>query len=232
MASDPQWRPPQLSGSDCSPSLSLELGENFNTLPLGRGCPHSRLDLKGVVLSDGSGPMQGECVRREWRQPAACWALSGDGTESELFMSSHRHHKKETSLKDMFSKPAAKKNDQGEAATLATRPTSPTTAETQEDDALVTQSLLENLFGILTQDLAALKHDIPMEMKNMRQETGELGQRVGTLKHVSDTQEDELEEHRRKLLELKAKNADLLYRLEELENRSWCFNISIKGVPL
>ncbi|KAJ1106601.1 hypothetical protein NDU88_004002 [Pleurodeles waltl] len=48
---------------------------------------------------------------------------------------------------------------------------------------------------------------------------------------MHDAQEEELDCHRRELLNLQDKNQELQYQIEDLENRSHCSSIQIKGVP-
>ncbi|KAJ1171595.1 hypothetical protein NDU88_003456 [Pleurodeles waltl] len=61
---------------------------------------------------------------------------------------------------------------------------------------------------------------------------GELEQRVGFPRAGHDIRDEELEKHRRRILTLRDKTADLKYQLEDLKNRlRWC-NIRIKGFLL
>ncbi|KAJ1163976.1 hypothetical protein NDU88_004423 [Pleurodeles waltl] len=90
---------------------------------------------------------------------------------------------------------------------------------------------MEQLFGTLDSDLTTEKQEIAAEVKEMKQEVVELEQRIDTLEQSQDAQEEELDCHKRELLALQDKNQELQYQTEDLENRSRCSNIRIKGVP-
>ncbi|KAJ1098880.1 hypothetical protein NDU88_003987 [Pleurodeles waltl] len=70
------------------------------------------------------------------------------------------------------------------------------------------------------------------DVKDIKKDLGELGQRVVTLEQASDSGEEELNVHQHEVLELCNKNEELQYYLEDLENRLCRFNIRIKGVPI
>ncbi|KAJ1126192.1 hypothetical protein NDU88_004600 [Pleurodeles waltl] len=71
-----------------------------------------------------------------------------------------------------------------------------------------------------------------MDVKDIKKDMGELGQVVITHEQASDSCKKELDGHRRELLDLRDKNDELRYQLEELKNRSLRANIRIKVLPL
>ncbi|KAJ1099659.1 hypothetical protein NDU88_004758 [Pleurodeles waltl] len=55
-------------------------------------------------------------------------------------------------------------------------------------------------------------------------------QRLDTVEHTHNAQEEEIDQHRRYILDLQESNKDLQYRVEDLENRLWRSNICIRGL--
>ncbi|KAJ1135505.1 hypothetical protein NDU88_001944 [Pleurodeles waltl] len=92
---------------------------------------------------------------------------------------------------------------------------------------LFTLTFLESLFEALRADITTLKQDRTRDIKGLTKDMNELGDRVDTLKRTADTQGEELDAHRREILELQNRNADLRYQVEDLENRSRRANIRI-----
>ncbi|KAJ1203803.1 hypothetical protein NDU88_007584 [Pleurodeles waltl] len=90
---------------------------------------------------------------------------------------------------------------------------------------------MEQLFRSLHDNFATLKRKIAADIKDLKREVIDLGQHVEMVEQTHNTQEEELDSHRRELLTLQDKNQDLQYQLEDLENRSRRSNIWIKGVP-
>ncbi|KAJ1125455.1 hypothetical protein NDU88_003887 [Pleurodeles waltl] len=90
---------------------------------------------------------------------------------------------------------------------------------------------MEQLFRSLCEDFATLKQEIMADIKDLKREVVDLGQCVDTIELTPDAREEEMDCHRRELLTLQDKNQDLQYQIEDLENRSRCSNIRIKGVP-
>ncbi|KAJ1157241.1 hypothetical protein NDU88_009956 [Pleurodeles waltl] len=141
-------------------------------------------------------------------------------------MASQRHNKKEGSLKDLFNKTPAKK---------ATPPGVPATEEgetvergpSEGGKVPLTRAFMEQLFGSLRGDFVILKQEIAADVKDLKGEVVDVGQCMDTLERTQDACEEEFDCHRRELLTLQDKNQEL----EDLENRSRCSNIHIKGVP-
>ncbi|KAJ1168234.1 hypothetical protein NDU88_000182 [Pleurodeles waltl] len=73
----------------------------------------------------------------------------------------------------------------------------------QERSPHPSQAFLEQLFGVLRDNFATLKHEIATEVKNLRIDIGDLGQRVDSLEQNNESCEDELEAHCKELLELR-----------------------------
>ncbi|KAJ1217494.1 hypothetical protein NDU88_005088 [Pleurodeles waltl] len=101
----------------------------------------------------------------------------------------------------------------------------------QSDGAPLMRAFMEQLFESLLNDLATLKREIAADIKDLKREGIDLGQRVDTVEQAQDARKDELDCHRRELLTLQDKNQELQYQIEDLENRSRRSNIRIKGVP-
>ncbi|KAJ1129998.1 hypothetical protein NDU88_008357 [Pleurodeles waltl] len=103
---------------------------------------------------------------------------------------------------------------------------------TLDIDVPVTRPFLENLFTTLRDDIEALKQELAADVKDIRSNVGVLEQRVDSLEWGSDNRDEELEEHKRKILALRNKTADLNYHLEDQKNHSRRCNIRVKGVLL
>ncbi|KAJ1187453.1 hypothetical protein NDU88_004229, partial [Pleurodeles waltl] len=101
-----------------------------------------------------------------------------------------------------------------------------------ENDAPSTRFFLGHLFGTLRKVLANHEINIAADNKELKKDFSELGQRVNALEPAGDSSVEELEAHRQAFLALRDKNEELLYQLEDLENRSRHSNIQIKGVLL
>ncbi|KAJ1173387.1 hypothetical protein NDU88_005223 [Pleurodeles waltl] len=82
----------------------------------------------------------------------------------------------------------------------------------------------KSFFGTLCEDIAEVNCNIAAEVRDLRRDTDELGQRVDTMEHSGDAQDEEFESHSKELLELRDTNMELCYQLEDY--------IHIKGVPL
>ncbi|KAJ1214429.1 hypothetical protein NDU88_002048 [Pleurodeles waltl] len=100
----------------------------------------------------------------------------------------------------------------------------------EEDTAPITRSFREVLFAVLQEDLATLRQEIATEVKELKSDVAELGKRVD-MERTHDAQEKELDHYRQEILTFQDSNCELQYRLEDLEKRSCCYNIHIRGVP-
>ncbi|KAJ1151005.1 hypothetical protein NDU88_003792 [Pleurodeles waltl] len=89
---------------------------------------------------------------------------------------------------------------------------------------------MEQLFESLRDDLATLKQEITADIKDLKREVLDLGQRVDTVEQAQNAREEEFDCHRRELLAVQDKNQEPQYQIEDLENRSCCSNIRIKGL--
>ncbi|KAJ1132686.1 hypothetical protein NDU88_010990 [Pleurodeles waltl] len=126
----------------------------------------------------------------------------------------------------MFAKPAGKKAERFEKeGQLILDPT-------LDVDAPGTKPFLENPFTTLRDDIVPSKQELAADVKDIRCNMGELEQRVDSLEWGSDNRHEELEVHKREILTLRDKTADLNYQLEDIENCSGRCNIRIKGVSL
>ncbi|KAJ1097930.1 hypothetical protein NDU88_003046 [Pleurodeles waltl] len=91
---------------------------------------------------------------------------------------------------------------------------------------------MEQLLGVLRDDLSALRQELATTVKELKGEVTELGQRVDTVERTCDRQEEELDHHRQEIIALQDSNRDLQYRLDDLEKRSRRSNVHIGGVPV
>ncbi|KAJ1100935.1 hypothetical protein NDU88_006010 [Pleurodeles waltl] len=106
-------------------------------------------------------------------------------------MTSQRHTKKEGTLKDIFSKAPAKKVDLHKEKTAALG-TSEQRVALEGDNAPITLSFFEQIFGVLRDDIATLKQEIVMEVKDLKKDVNDMGQQVDSLKKTHDACEEEL----------------------------------------
>ncbi|KAJ1186546.1 hypothetical protein NDU88_003327 [Pleurodeles waltl] len=107
-------------------------------------------------------------------------------------MATH-HSKKDTSIKDMLSKPQAKKSDQ--------LPDTQTPSSPQESDVdsgalaseeAVARTFLEKLFGALRYNIAALRRDVAADVRGLQKEIGEVGQCLDMLEQSNNHKEEEV----------------------------------------
>ncbi|KAJ1177138.1 hypothetical protein NDU88_002400 [Pleurodeles waltl] len=144
-------------------------------------------------------------------------------------MVTQKQSKKDSSLRDLFAKTPAKKQDP--TRELGSDPRGGSSDGTVDEDANpVTKAFMEQLFGALREDLAALRQELATTVKELKGEVTELGQREDTVDCTCDRQEEDLDHHRQEIIALQGSIWDLQYRLEDLENRSRQSNIRIKGV--
>ncbi|KAJ1187662.1 hypothetical protein NDU88_004436 [Pleurodeles waltl] len=145
-------------------------------------------------------------------------------------MASQKHSKKEGSLIDLFAKTPAKRMAlSGPQELEGGDETEPVPSE--GDGVPLTGAFMEQLFGSLREDFAMMKWDIAADIKYLKKEVIDLGQRVDSVEQTQDAREEGLDCHRRELLTLQDKNQDLQYQIEDLESRSRRSNIQIKGIP-
>ncbi|KAJ1172964.1 hypothetical protein NDU88_004806 [Pleurodeles waltl] len=146
-------------------------------------------------------------------------------------MATQKQNKKDSNLIDLFAKTQAKKQDP--TRELGSDPEGGNSDGTVEEDANpVANVFMEQLFGFLQEDLAALRQELATTVKELKGEGTGLGQRVKTVERICERQEEELDHHRQKIITLQDSNRDLQYGREDLENRSWRSNIRIRGVPV
>ncbi|KAJ1179782.1 hypothetical protein NDU88_005016 [Pleurodeles waltl] len=140
-----------------------------------------------------------------------------------------KQSKKDSSLRDLFAKTPAKKQDS--TYEVGTDPGGGSSGGAVEQDANpVTKAFIEQLLGVLREDHAALRQEPATTVKELKGEVAELGQRVDMVERTCDIQE-ELDHHRQEIIALQDRNRVLQHRLEDLENRSRRSNIGIRGVP-
>ncbi|KAJ1082996.1 hypothetical protein NDU88_003157 [Pleurodeles waltl] len=116
-------------------------------------------------------------------------------------MASQRHHKKEGSLKDLFNKTLAKKAAQsGTPEVESGEAAGPGPLE--GDGVPLMRAFMEQLFVSLREDFTTLKQKIAAGVKDLKIEVVDLGLHVDIIEQMHDTQEEELDCHRRELLTL------------------------------
>ncbi|KAJ1107371.1 hypothetical protein NDU88_004762 [Pleurodeles waltl] len=130
-----------------------------------------------------------------------------------------RSHKKDATIRDLLMKTSGKRTEQTDDDTQPgqSSPMSDTIISTGNIEPF-TRTFLKSLFGTLRADLAKLKKDLTRDIKGLTKDMNELGDCVDTLECTSDTQGEELDAHWREILELQDTNADLRYKVEDLEN--------------
>ncbi|KAJ1147945.1 hypothetical protein NDU88_000786 [Pleurodeles waltl] len=119
-------------------------------------------------------------------------------------MASQRHNKKEVSIKVPFTKTPAKKIDPPQEKATDTGAIEEAKG-LDSDNTPITKSLLEQLFGF-SDSFATLKQEIATEIKDLKREVVDLGQRVNALERTHDAREEELDHHRCKLITLQKRN--------------------------
>ncbi|KAJ1188658.1 hypothetical protein NDU88_005417 [Pleurodeles waltl] len=124
-------------------------------------------------------------------------------------MAGPRSKKKDASIRDLLTKKPGKKIDQLGKVTQSEQLTTLDTVVSPNDAELVTLTFLEALFGALRSDIATLKQDLIKDIQGLKKDINELGDRADTLKGTTDAQGEELDSHRREILELQEKNTDL-----------------------
>ncbi|KAJ1194514.1 hypothetical protein NDU88_003802 [Pleurodeles waltl] len=148
-------------------------------------------------------------------------------------MAGRSTHKNDASIRDLLTKPVGKKVDQHEETTSQEPLSADGDATGVVGDAVsVKRAFLETLFGALRTDIATLKQDSTADITSLPKGMTELGDRVSSLEQTGDTQAEELDAHRREILDLCDKNAELSYHVEDLHNRSRRATIRIKGALL
>ncbi|KAJ1211004.1 hypothetical protein NDU88_006366 [Pleurodeles waltl] len=70
----------------------------------------------------------------------------------------------------------------------------------------VTKVFLEQLFWVLRDDLATLKQEIEADIKDLKREMAEVRQQFDTVERTDNTQEEEIDQHRREILDLQETN--------------------------
>ncbi|KAJ1091813.1 hypothetical protein NDU88_004928 [Pleurodeles waltl] len=78
----------------------------------------------------------------------------------------------------------------------------------------------------------AQSEEIAADVKDLQREIKEFGQRMDTVECIHDAQEEEIDQHRKVILDLQDSIRDLQYQLEDLENRLRSATIRIRGLPL
>ncbi|KAJ1090616.1 hypothetical protein NDU88_003746 [Pleurodeles waltl] len=114
---------------------------------------------------------------RNWWPTFSIRSVIAHGTAA---LTSQRHNKKEGSLKDLFNKTPAKKAQLDEPPAMEGGESVDLGAQ-KDVEAPLTRSFMEQLFGARHGDSATPKQEIAAEVKELKQEVVELGQRVDTL---------------------------------------------------
>lgn len=97
-------------------------------------------------------------------------------------------------------------------------------------EAPVTQALMESMFAALRDDLQTVKHELTTEIKDIRKDVDEVGERVATLENKEVARDTELEALQQEVIRIHDQQVDVQSYLEDLENRSHRHNIRIRGV--
>ncbi|KAJ1172775.1 hypothetical protein NDU88_004617 [Pleurodeles waltl] len=113
--------------------------------------------------------------------------------------------RKDTFIKDMFTKTTGKKTDRTEKGSQDTEPCRGYTRR----HLRCGRSCHTVIFTTLRYDIAALKQELAADLKDIRRNMGELEQSVNSLERAQDDLEEELEESRREILSVRDKTADL-----------------------
>ncbi|KAJ1148268.1 hypothetical protein NDU88_001105 [Pleurodeles waltl] len=135
--------------------------------------------------------------------------------------------KKDRSVKDMLTKPPG-----GRAEGETPGPGQHLDKEAGEDERTpVTRGFLEGLLASLRDDIQTVKKDLLQDLKVMRWELEEVGERVASLEEHENTRGEEVEQLHQEILRLQAPQIELQAHAEDFENRSRRNNIRIWGAP-
>ncbi|KAJ1105265.1 hypothetical protein NDU88_002673 [Pleurodeles waltl] len=126
-----------------------------------------------------------------------------------------KQSKKDSSLRDFFTKTPAKKQDP--TRELGSDPRGGSGDRTGDEDANpVMKAFMEQLFGTLCEDFAPLRQELAITVKELKGAVAELGQREDTVERTCDRQEEDLDHHRQAIINLQDSNPDLQYRRAHL----------------
>ncbi|KAJ1099151.1 hypothetical protein NDU88_004255 [Pleurodeles waltl] len=95
----------------------------------------------------------------------------------------------------------------------------------------ITQSFLEGLFTSLNEDLQEVKRDLLRDLKAVRHDLEEVGERVATLEEHENSQDEEIVHLQQEVIRLKEKQIELQAHTKYLENRLWRNNIRTHRAP-
>ncbi|KAJ1080318.1 hypothetical protein NDU88_000537 [Pleurodeles waltl] len=168
--------------------------------------PHARERVALARLPAQLGPWR-RCTSHDNNRKTALASSDGYGQPG---MASQKHSKKEGSFKDLFTKTPAKKKSQpgapeGESGDAA----GPGLSES--DGAPLTRAFMEQLFRSLWEDFATPKQEIAADIKYLKSEVINLGQRMDTIEKRHNAREEEMDCHRRELITFQDKNQDLQF---------------------
>ncbi|KAJ1096957.1 hypothetical protein NDU88_002087 [Pleurodeles waltl] len=142
-------------------------------------------------------------------------------------MAIQKQNKKDSNLTNLFAETLVKKQDPTHE--LGSDPRGGSGDRKVDEDANpVTKAFMEQLFGELREDLAALRQELATTVKELKGEVTELGQRVYTVERTCEAGGGTGPP--KEIIALQDSNRDLQYRLEDLENRSQRTNIRIRGI--
>ncbi|KAJ1188447.1 hypothetical protein NDU88_005208 [Pleurodeles waltl] len=117
--------------------------------------------------------------------------------------------RKDSTIKDLLTKPFVKKSNRAEDDSKEASGPVPATLEgPHKADAPDTWTFI-----------VTLKQELAADVKDIRRNVGELKQRADSLEQACNSLGEEKEEHRRKILTLRNKMADLNYQLPTGKSR-------------
>lgn len=123
------------------------------------------------------------------------------------------------------------KQQQAQQPGLATTDTGNGVGRAEEADAPATKAFMIELFATIKEDIQGLRAQLAAELRDVRRDVDELGERVATMEEHNVDREESLHQLQQELLRLREQNLDLQTHAEDLENRSRRNNIRIRAVP-
>lgn len=101
----------------------------------------------------------------------------------------------------------------------------------ESSDTLVTKTFMIELFSAIKEDIQELRSQLASDLKEVRRDVDNLGDRVATLEEHDIHREEDLHQLQQELLRLRDQNLNLQAQSEDFENRSRRNNICIRHIP-
>lgn len=132
--------------------------------------------------------------------------------------------KKEKTLKEMLLKTPKPGSSDSQTPSLHSG-----TAETEGAETPITRAFMESLFSSLRNDFLSLKEEVAGEVREIRRDVEDLGERVEAIESQDQARGEEIHQLQQEIIILHEQQVDLQTHTEVLENRSRRNNIRVRG---